>query len=148
MSVLRQKYRTQILIFWGNRKCHQTFCLYGNDIDDSTSPIEAGLGWITKFSKSFTNSASLQAQKEAGIQKKLVGFEMIDRGIPRHDYEIADAEGNIIGKVTSGTQAPSLQKAIGMGYVAKDFAKEGTEIFILIRNTPIKAKVVKFPFYK
>ncbi len=124
------------------------FCLYGNDIDDSTSPIEAGLGWITKFSKSFTNSTALQAQKEAGIQKKLVGFEMIDRGIPRHDYEIADAEGNIIGKVTSGTQAPSLQKAIGMGYIAKDFAKEGTEIFILIRNTPIKAKVVKFPFYK
>lgn len=91
------------------------FCLYGNDIDDSTSPIEAGLGWITKFSKSFTNSEALLAQKEAGIQKKLVGFEMIDRGIPRHDYEIADAEGNIIGKVTSGTQAPSLQKAIGMG---------------------------------
>lgn len=124
------------------------FCLYGNDIDDTTSPIEAGLGWITKFSKTFTNSEALQAQKEAGIQKKLVGFEMIDRGIPRHDYEIADAEGNVIGKVTSGTQAPSLQKAIGMGYVAKDFAKEGTEIFINIRNTPIKAKVVKFPFYK
>ncbi|MBB6237681.1 aminomethyltransferase [Pedobacter sp. AK013] len=124
------------------------FCLYGNDIDDTTSPIEAGLGWITKFSKSFTNSEALLAQKEAGIQKKLIGFEMIDRGIPRHDYEIADAEGNIIGKVTSGTQAPSLQKAIGMGYVAKDFAKEGTEVFILIRNTPIKAKVVKFPFYK
>ncbi|WP_421945103.1 glycine cleavage system aminomethyltransferase GcvT [Pedobacter sp.] len=124
------------------------FCLYGNDIDDTTSPLEAGLGWITKFSKNFTNSEALQAQKEAGIQKKLVGFEMIDRGIPRHDYEIADAEGNIIGKVTSGTQAPSLQKAIGMGYVAKDFAKEGTEIFINIRNTPIKAKVVKFPFYK
>jgi aminomethyltransferase len=124
------------------------FCLYGNDIDDTTSPIEAGLGWITKFSKSFTNSEALLAQKEAGIQKKLVGFEMIDRGIPRHDYEIADAEGNIIGKVTSGTQAPSLQKAIGMGYIAKDFTKEGTEIFILIRNTPIKAKVVKFPFYK
>ncbi|MCX2495159.1 glycine cleavage system aminomethyltransferase GcvT [Pedobacter sp. PF22-3] len=124
------------------------FCLYGNDIDDTTSPIEAGLGWITKFSKSFTNSEALLAQKEAGIQKKLVGFEMIDRGIPRHDYEIADADGNIIGKVTSGTQAPSLQKAIGMGYVAKDFAKEGTEVFILIRNTPIKAKVVKFPFYK
>jgi aminomethyltransferase len=124
------------------------FCLYGNDIDDTTSPIEAGLGWITKFSKTFTNSEALLAQKEAGIQKKLVGFEMIDRGIPRHDYEIADAEGNIIGKVTSGTQAPSLQKAIGMGYVAKDFTKEGTEVFILIRNTPIKAKVVKFPFYK
>ncbi|MDQ0968266.1 aminomethyltransferase [Flavobacterium sp. W4I14] len=124
------------------------FCLYGNDIDDTTSPIEAGLGWITKFSKSFTNSEGLLAQKEAGIQKKLVGFEMIDRGIPRHDYEIADAEGNIIGKVTSGTQAPSLQKAIGMGYIAKDFTKEGTEVFILIRNTPIKAKVVKFPFYK
>ncbi|WP_316801920.1 glycine cleavage system aminomethyltransferase GcvT [Pedobacter nototheniae] len=124
------------------------FCLYGNDIDDTTSPIEAGLGWITKFSKTFTNSEALQAQKEAGIQKKLVGFEMIDRGIPRHDYEIADAAGNVIGKVTSGTQAPSLQKAIGMGYVAKDFAKEGTEIFINIRNTPIKAKVVKFPFYK
>ena len=124
------------------------FCLYGNDIDDTTSPIEAGLGWITKFSKSFTNSEALLAQKEAGIQKKLVGFEMIDRGIPRHDYEIADAEGNIIGKVTSGTQAPSLQKAIGMGYIAKDFTKEGTEVFILIRNTPIKAKVVKFPFYK
>lgn len=124
------------------------FCLYGNDIDDTTSPIEAGLGWITKFSKSFTNSEALLAQKEAGIQKKLVGFEMIDRGIPRHDYEIADAQGNIIGKVTSGTQAPSLQKAIGMGYIAKDFTKEGTEVFILIRNTPIKAKVVKFPFYK
>ena len=124
------------------------FCLYGNDIDDTTSPIEAGLGWITKFSKPFTNSDALQAQKEAGIQKKLVGFEMIDRGIPRHDYEIADADGNIIGKVTSGTQAPSLQKAIGMGYVAKEFSKEGTEIFINIRNTPIKAKIVKFPFYK
>ncbi|RYD80657.1 MAG: glycine cleavage system aminomethyltransferase GcvT [Sphingobacteriales bacterium] len=124
------------------------FCLYGNDIDDTTSPIEAGLGWITKFSKPFTNSENLLAQKEAGIQKKLVGFEMIERGIPRHDYEIADAEGNIIGKVTSGTQAPSLQKAIGMGYVAKEFSKEGTEIFINIRNTPIKAKIVKFPFYK
>ncbi|WP_343523037.1 glycine cleavage system aminomethyltransferase GcvT [Pedobacter sp.] len=124
------------------------FCLYGNDIDDTTSPIEAGLGWITKFSKSFTNSEALLAQKEAGIQKKLVGFEMIDRGIPRHDYEIVDSDGNVIGRVTSGTQAPSLQKAIGMGYVAKDFTKEGTEIFISIRNTPIKAKVVKFPFYK
>lgn len=124
------------------------FSLYGNDIDDTTSPIEAGLGWITKFSKSFTNFDKLLAQKEAGIKKKLVGFEMVERGIPRHDYPIADAEGNIIGKVTSGTQSPSLQKAIGMGYVEKAFSKENAEIFIMIRNTSVKAKVVKFPFYK
>ncbi|ATP58679.1 glycine cleavage system protein T [Pedobacter ginsengisoli] len=124
------------------------FCLYGNDIDDNTSPIEAGLGWITKFTKKFTNSDSLQAQKEAGITRKLIGFEMIDRGIPRHDYEIVDAEGNVIGKVTSGTQSPSLQKAIGMGYILKGMDKEGTEIFINIRNNKIKARVVKFPFYK
>lgn len=124
------------------------FCLYGNDIDDTTSPIEAGLGWITKFSKPFTNSEALQAQKEAGITRKLIGFEMIDRGIPRHDYPIVDAEGNVIGKVTSGTQSPSLQKAIGMGYVTKELAKEGTEIYIDIRNNKVKAKVVKFPFYK
>lgn len=124
------------------------FCLYGNDIDDTTSPIEVGLGWITKFSKTFTNSAALQAQKEAGIQKKLIGFEMIDRGIPRHDYEITDEQGQVIGRVTSGTQSPSLQKAIGMGYVNLDKAKEGSEIYILIRNAQIKAKVVKFPFYK
>lgn len=124
------------------------FCLYGNDIDDTTSPIEAGLGWITKFTKPFTNSEALQAQKEAGVTRKLIGFEMIDRGIPRHDYPIVDVDGNIIGKVTSGTQSPSLQKAIGMGYVAKEFAKEGAEIFIDIRNNKIKAKVVKFPFYK
>jgi len=124
------------------------FCLYGNDIDDTTSPIEAGLGWITKFTKPFTNSEALLAQKEAGVERKLIGFEMIDRGIPRHDYPIVDAEGNVIGKVTSGTQSPSLQKAIGMGYVKKELAKEGTEIFIDIRNSKIKAKVVKFPFYK
>jgi len=124
------------------------FCLYGNDIDDTTSPIEAGLGWITKFTKPFTNSEALLAQKEAGVARKLIGFEMIDRGIPRHDYQIMDADGNVIGKVTSGTQSPSLQKAIGMGYVAKAFAKEGSEIFIDIRNNKIKAKVVKFPFYK
>ncbi|WP_199137148.1 glycine cleavage system aminomethyltransferase GcvT [Pedobacter sp. ASV12] len=124
------------------------FCLYGNDIDDTTSPIEAGLGWITKFTKPFTNSEALLAQKEAGVQRKLIGFEMIDRGIPRHDYPIVDALGNVIGKVTSGTQSPSLQKAIGMGYVNKELAKEGTEIFIDIRNSKIKAKVVKFPFYK
>ena len=124
------------------------FCLYGNDIDDTTSPIEAGLGWVTKFTKEFTNSAALLAQKEAGVSRKLVGFEMIDRGIPRHDYVIVDADGNQIGKVTSGTQSPSLQKAIGIAYVAKEFAKEGTEIFIDIRNNKVKAQVVKFPFLK
>ena len=124
------------------------FCLYGNDINDQTSPIEAGLGWITKFTKNFTNSEALLSQKEAGITNKLVGFEMIDRGIPRHDYPIVDEQGNTIGKVTSGTQSPSLQKAIGMGYVNKEFAKEGAEVFIEIRNNKIKAKVVKFPFYK
>ncbi|MBB2146716.1 glycine cleavage system aminomethyltransferase GcvT [Pedobacter sp. LMG 31464] len=124
------------------------FCLYGNDIDDTTSPMEAGLGWITKFTKSFTNSEALLAQKEAGVERKLIGFEMIDRGIPRHDYPIVNAEGVVVGKVTSGTQSPSLQKAIGMGYVTKDLAKEGTEIFIDIRNSKIKAKIVKFPFYK
>jgi aminomethyltransferase len=124
------------------------FCLYGNDIDDTTSPIEAGLGWVTKFTKSFTNSDALQNQKQQGVAKKLIGFEMIDRGIPRHDYEIVDADGNQIGKVTSGTQSPSLQKAIGMGYLQTDLAKEGQEIFIKIRDNKIKAKVVKFPFYK
>jgi len=124
------------------------FCLYGNDIDDTTSPLEAGLGWVTKFNKEFTNSAALQQQKQDGIKRKLVGFEMIDRGIPRHDYEIVDAEGNNIGKVTSGTQSPSLQKAIGMGYVKTDFAKEGTEIFINIRDNKVKARVVKPPFNK
>jgi aminomethyltransferase len=124
------------------------FCLYGNDIDDTTSPIEAGLGWVTKFTKAFTNSDALLAQKEAGVQRKLVGFEMIDRGIPRHDYEIVDEAGNVIGKVTSGTQSPSLQKAIGMGYVNKANAQEGADIFISIRNNNIKAKIVKFPFYK
>lgn len=124
------------------------FCLYGNDIDDTTSPLEAGLGWITKFTKDFVNSSNLAAQKEAGLKQKLVGFEMIDRGIPRHDYEICDASGKVIGKVTSGTQSPSLQKAIGLGYVQTDFAKEDTEIFINIRENLVKAQVVKFPFYK
>jgi len=122
------------------------FCLYGNDIDDTTSPLEAGLGWVTKFSKEFNNSAALQQQKADGLKHRLVGFEMIDRGIPRHDYPIVDAEGNNIGRVTSGTQSPSLQKAIGMGYVDVAFAKEGTEIFISIRDNKIKAKVVKPPF--
>lgn len=122
------------------------FCLYGNDIDDTTSPLEAGLGWVTKFSKEFTNSAALQEQKTAGVTKKLVGFKMIERGIPRHDYEIVDAEGNNIGKVTSGTQSPSLQIAIGMGYVQNKFAKEGSEIYIKIRDNKVKAEVVKPPF--
>lgn len=124
------------------------FCLYGNDIDDTTSPIEAGLGWITKFTKEFTNSKALLEQKEKGVSKKLVGFEMIDRGIPRHDYPIADANGTIIGKVASGTQSPSLNKAIGTGYVPTVFSKVDSEIFIMIRDKAIKAKVVKMPFYK
>jgi aminomethyltransferase len=124
------------------------FCLYGNDIDDHTSPIEAGLGWITKFNKDFTNKSVFEQQKSAGVSKKLIGFEMIDRGIPRHDYEITDASGNIIGKVTSGTQSPSLNKAIGMGYVKTEFAKPDTEIHVLIREKPVKAKVTKIPFLK
>lgn len=124
------------------------FCLYGNDIDDTTSPIEAGLGWITKFTKDFTNRAAIEAHKTGGVAKKLVGFEMIDRGIPRHDYPIADASGKIIGKVTSGTQSPSLNKAIGMGYVTTSLSAPDSEIFIVIREKPIKAKVVKIPFLK
>jgi len=124
------------------------FCLYGNDIDDTTSPIEAGLGWITKFTKDFTNRAAIEAQKTNGVTKKLVGFEMLDRGIPRHDYQIADLDGNVIGKVTSGTQSPSLNKAIGMGYVNTAFSTVDTEIYVLIRDKAIKAKVVKLPFLK
>ncbi|MBF90351.1 MAG: glycine cleavage system protein T [Flavobacteriales bacterium] len=124
------------------------FCLYGNDIDDTTSPLEAGLGWITKFTNKFNNSEALQKQKEEGVSRRLVGFELLDRGIPRKDYEIADAKGNIIGMVTSGTQSPSLQKAIGMGYVQKKFAKADTEIYIQVRKKSLKAKVVKLPFYK
>lgn len=124
------------------------YCLYGNDIDDTTSPLEAGLGWITKLNKTthFTAKEILEKQKTAGIKRKLVGFEMIDRGIPRHDYIIRDAAGNEIGKVTSGTQSPSLNKGIGLGYVTLEHAGLDTEIFIDIRNTPVKAKVVKFPF--
>ncbi|MEZ4877037.1 MAG: glycine cleavage system aminomethyltransferase GcvT [Flavobacterium sp.] len=122
------------------------FCLYGNDINDSTSPLEAGLGWITKFTKDFVNSENLKKQKEDGVAKKLVGFEMIDRGIPRHDYEIVDANGNNIGIVTSGTMAPSLGKGIGMGYVKTEFSTVDSEIYIQIRNNKVKAKVVKMPF--
>lgn len=124
------------------------FCLYGNDIDDTTSPLEAGLGWITKFTKEFTNSTALKAQKEAGVKNKLAGFEMVDKGIPRHDYEITDGKGNVIGRVTSGTQSPTLQKAIGMGYVPAELAGEGSEIYIRIRDKELKARVVKLPFIK
>lgn len=124
------------------------YCLYGNDIDDTTSPLESGLGWITKLGKEtdFTAKKILEKQKAEGVKRKLVGFEMIDRGIPRHDYVIKDATGAVIGKVTSGTQAPSLGKAVGLGYVTVENAALDTEIFIDIRNTPVKAKVVKFPF--
>jgi aminomethyltransferase len=121
------------------------YCLYGNDIDDTTSPLEAGLGWITKFSKALTNSDYFEKQKAGGLTKKLVGFEMLEKGIARHDYEIKDFEGTVIGKVTSGTQSPTLGKAIGMGYVDAGFAAAGSEIDISIRNTLIKAKDVKMP---
>lgn len=124
------------------------FCLYGNDINDTTSPLEAGLGWITKFNKDFTNSEALKLQKENGVSRKLVGFELTERGIPRHDYEIVDKDGNIIGIVTSGTMAPSLNKGIGMGYVPVEYAAPDSEIFIRIRKNDIPAKVVKLPFYK
>lgn len=124
------------------------FCLYGNDIDDTTSPIEAGLGWITKFTKEFTNSKALLKQKEQGVSQKLVGFEMIDRGIPRKDYEIAASNGEIVGRVTSGTMSPSLKKAIGMGYVPADLAQTDNEISIVVRGKHLTAKIVKPPFYK
>lgn len=124
------------------------FCLYGNDIDETTSPLEAGLGWITKFTKDFTNSEALKAEKEAGIKNKLVGFELIDKGIPRQGYPIQNAEGEEIGRVTSGTMSPSLNKAIGMGYVPIDVAKETGEIYIGVRKKSLKAQIVKPPFYK
>lgn len=122
------------------------FALYGNDIDDTTSPLEAGLGWITKFTKDFTARNILEAQKASGITRKLVGLEMIDKGIPRHGYKIQNAAGEEIGYITSGTQAPSLGKAIGMAYLRKDAATEGTEVFIMIRDKGVKAQVVKMPF--
>ena len=124
------------------------FCLYGNDIDDTTSPLEAGLGWITKFTKDFVDAEFLKAQKEAGLTKKLIAFEMVDRGIPRHDYPILDANHDVIGKVSSGTMSPSMKIAIGMGYVTIENSAIDTEIFIEIREKGIKAKVVKAPFYK
>jgi len=122
------------------------FALYGNDIDDTTSPLEAGLGWVTKFSKDFTARAILEAQKAAGVTRKLVGIEMIDKGIPRHHYRLQNAEGTDIGYVTSGTQSPSLSKAIGMAYVDKAYSTEGSDIFVVVREKALKAQVVKMPF--
>ena len=124
------------------------FCLYGNDINDSTSPFEAGLGRITKFTKEFTNSENLKKQKEAGVSKKLVAFEMQERAVPRHDYEIVDASGNPIGIVTSGTMSPSMNKGIGLGYVTTEHSAVDSAIFIRIRKNDVPAKVVKLPFYK
>lgn len=124
------------------------FCLYGNDITDETSPLEAGLGWVTKFTKYFVNSENLKAQKEEGVKRKLVGFEMVERGIPRHDYELSDLGGNTIGKVTSGTMSPSLNQGIGMGYVTIEHSKPDSEINVIIRDKPVKAKVVRPPFLK
>ena len=122
------------------------FCLYGNDIDDTTSPLEAGLGWITKFDKDFVDKQFLEKQKEEGVTRKLVGFEMQERAIPRHDYLVVDADGNEIGKVTSGTMSPMKNIGIGLAYVAKPHFKVGSEIFIQIRNKNVPAKVVKLPF--
>jgi aminomethyltransferase len=128
-------------------RLEKAFCLYGNDIDDTTSPIEAGLGWITKFTKNFTQSEYHKAIKDNGPKKKLVGFEILEKGkLPRHHFKIKDSAGNEIGVVTSGTQSPSLGKAIGLGYVKTEFSPIGTEIFIEIRNQAVKATVVKTPF--
>jgi aminomethyltransferase len=124
------------------------YCLYGNDIDDTSSPLEAGLGWVTKFTKPFINSEALLQQKQTGLSRKLVGFEMIDRGIPRGHYELCDAEGNVIGHVTSGTQSPTLSKGIGLGYVPTAYSKLGSEIFVKVREKLLKAQVVKPPFVK
>ena len=124
------------------------YCLYGNDIDDTTSPLEAGLGWVTKFSKEFVNSNALQQQKEAGVTRKLVGFELLEKGIPRKDYEITDADGQVLGRVTSGTMSPSLGKGIGLGYVSTDQAGIGNTVFIQIRKNSVPATIVKPPFYK
>lgn len=124
------------------------YCLYGNDITDTTSPLEAGLGWVTKFTKKFINSENLQKQKEAGVSRKLVGFELVDKGIPRQGYQINDANGNKIGEVTSGTMSPSMNKAIGLGYVTIDHAAIDSEIFIEVRNKQLKAVVQRPPFYK
>jgi aminomethyltransferase len=122
------------------------FCLYGHEIDDTTSPFEAGLGWITKFTKDFVAKDIVAKVKEEGAKRKLVGIEMVDRGIPRQGYKIQDAAGNEIGVITSGTQSPTLGKAIGIAYVTKENAVEGAEIFVSVRDKALKAKVVKMPF--
>lgn len=124
------------------------YCLYGNDIDDTTSPLEAGLGWITKFNKDFVNAETLAKQKASGLKRKLIAFELDERGIPRHDYEIADKDGTIIGRVTSGTMSPSLSKGIGLGYVSTAYSEIGSKIYIQIRKNTIPATVVRLPFYK
>ena len=124
------------------------YCLYGNDIDDSTSPLEARLGWITKFSKDFNNSDNLRRQKDEGVERQLTGFKMIDRGIPRQGYDLVDSEGGKIGVVTSGTQSPSLNQGIGMGYLKKEYTQPGSEIYVEIRGRRLKAEVVKLPFYQ
>ncbi|WP_457618342.1 glycine cleavage system aminomethyltransferase GcvT [Lutibacter sp.] len=124
------------------------FCLYGNDINDTTSPIEAGLGWITKFTKDFVNAEALKKQKEEGVTRKLVAFEIIEKGIPRHGYDIVDETGEKIGIVTSGTMSPSLKKGIGMGYVPKELSKRDSKIFIQVRKKALPAVVVRLPFYK
>ncbi|MCK8479416.1 glycine cleavage system aminomethyltransferase GcvT [Psychroserpens algicola] len=124
------------------------YCLYGNDIDDTTSPIEAGLGWITKFSKKFTNSEALEDEKRRGPERKLVAFELDERGIPRQGYDIVDSSGKTIGNVTSGTMSPSLGKGIGLGYVPPIFAEAGSKILVQIRKNAVPATVVKLPFYK
>lgn len=124
------------------------YALYGNDIDDTTSPLEAGLGWITKLDTNFPSVEKFRKQKENGVVRKLVAFELVDRGIPRKDYKIVNEGGDIIGRVTSGTMSPTLEKAIGLGYVAKEFSKVDSEIFISIRDKKIKAKVVRLPFVK
>lgn len=127
-------------------RLEKSFCLYGNDIDDTTSPLEAGLGWITKFTKDFTSRAIFEKQKADGLKRKLVGLEMVDKGIPRHGYLVQNMAGEEIGVITSGTQSPSMGKAIGMAYVSTANAAEGTEVNVMIRDKGVKAKVVKMPF--
>lgn len=124
------------------------YCLYGNDITDETSPLEAGLGWVTKFTKDFTNSEALKAEKEAGIQRRLVGFKVLDKGIPRHGYELMDENDNVIGEVTSGSMSPCMNCGIGLGYVTKEYKAPGSEIYVAVRKRRLKAEVVKLPIYK